>query len=77
MPRMTDTEAEILSEQVLINPPKVTGDGKSGFFMKHKGNIIILDDISATWLKVTAETANKTPSDLVNEMIREKISIGI
>ena len=53
MPQMTDEEADILDEFVIKNPPKVSGDGKNGFFMKHKGNIIILDDVSATWLRAT------------------------
>ena len=44
MPRMTDEEADALDELVTKNPPRVSGDGKSGFFMKHKGNIVILDE---------------------------------
>jgi len=44
MPRMTDEEADALDELVTRNPPQVSGDGKSGFFMRHKGNIVILDD---------------------------------
>ena len=77
MPGMTDEEADALDEQVTRNPPKVSGDGENGFFMKHKGNIIILDDISATWLRVTAESTQKTPSDLISEMIREKIDVAL
>jgi len=74
---MTDEEADALAELVAKNPPKVSGNGKSGFFMKHKGNIVILDDISATWLRVISETTNKNPSDLVNEIIREKMAVSI
>jgi hypothetical protein len=77
MARMTDEEAAALDELVTKNPPKVSGDGKSGFFMKHKGNIVILDDVSATWLRVTSESTRKTPSELVSEMIREKIAVAI
>ncbi len=77
MARMTDEEADALDEIVTKNPPKVTGNGKNGFFMKNKGNIIILDDISATWLRVRAESTHKAPSELVNEMIREKIAVAI
>ena len=77
MPRMTDEEADTLAEMVVKNPPKVTGDGKNGFFMKHKGNIIILDDISATWLRVTSESTHKSPSDIVGEMIREKMAVSM
>jgi len=77
MPRMTDEEADALDELVTKNPPKVSGDGKSGFFMKHKGNIVILDDVSATWLRVTSEAAHKSPSELVSEMVREKMAIAL
>jgi hypothetical protein len=45
--------------------------------MKHKGNIVILDDVSATWLRVTSESTHKQPSELIGEMIREKIAVGI
>ena len=77
MPRMSDEEADALAEMVAKNPPKVSGDGKNGLFMKHKGNILILDDISATWLRVASESTHKTPSELVNEMIREKIALAM
>ena len=73
---MTEEEARNLAEQVEKNPPKVSGDGKNGFFMKHKGNIIVLDDVSATWLRVTSEAIHKTPSELVGEMIREKMALA-
>ncbi|MDR2964454.1 MAG: hypothetical protein LBU88_01615 [Treponema sp.] len=77
MPRMTDEEAQVLADKFAKNPPKVTGDGKSGFFMKHKGNIIVLDDVSATWLRVTSESTHKSPSTLVSEMIREKMAVAM
>ena len=76
MPRMTDEEANALEKQVTENPPKVSGDGKSGFFMKHKGNVIILDDVSATWLRATSESTHKTPAELVSELVRERIAVS-
>jgi len=74
---MTDEQADALAEEVVENPPKVSGDGKSGLFMKHKGNIIILDDVLATWLRVTSESTRKTPEELVSEMIREKMAVSL
>jgi len=74
---MTDEEADALAEQVVKNPPKVSGDGKSGLFTKHRGNIVILDDVSAAWLRATSEAAQKTPSELVSQMIREKMSVSL
>jgi len=77
MPRMTDEEAQALADEFAKKPPKVTGNGKNGFFMKHKGNVIILDDVAATWLHATSASVHKTPSDLVSEMIREKMAMAI
>ena len=77
MPRMTEEEAWALDEMVTANPPKVSGDGRSGLFMKHKGNIVILDDVYSAWLRATAESSHKTPSELVSEMIREKMAVAL
>ena len=77
MPKMTDEEADALDELVTKNPPEVSGDGKSGFFMKHKGNIVILDDVSATWLRVTSESTHKSPSEIINEMVLEKMAVAM
>nr|AGS51694.1 hypothetical protein [uncultured bacterium contig00032] len=77
MPKMTDEEADALDELVTKNPPKVSGDGKSGFFMKHKGNIVILDDVSATWLRAVSESAHKTPSEFIGDMIQEKMAVAL
>jgi len=74
MPRMTDEEADALDELVTKNPPKVSGNGKSGFFMKHKGNIVIVNDISATYLRARADAAHKTPSEIIDEMVQKEIA---
>jgi hypothetical protein len=77
MARMTDEEADAFDELVTKNPPKVSGDGKGGFFMKHKGNVVILDDVSATWLRVTSESTHKSSTELIGEMIRDKIAVAL
>jgi len=77
MARMTEEEAWELDDLVTKNPPKVSGDGKTGFFMKHKGNIVILDDVSSTWLRVTSESTHKSPSEIVSEIIREKMAVAL
>jgi hypothetical protein len=74
MPDLTEEEYDALDEYYTKNPPKVSGDGKSGFFMKHKGNIIIVSDITATYLRARADTVHKTPSELVDEMVQERIA---
>ncbi|MDR0683719.1 MAG: hypothetical protein LBF83_01115 [Spirochaetaceae bacterium] len=54
MPDYTDKEYDALDEYYTKNPPKVSGGGKSGFFAKHKGRIIIVDKLSADLLRVKA-----------------------
>ena len=73
MPKMTEEEAWTLAEEVEKNPPKVSGDGKSGFFMKHKNEIVILDNVSATWLRLKSEATQKSTSEIIGELVREKI----
>jgi len=48
---LTDEEYDALDEYYTKNPPKLSGNGKSGFFAKHaeKGNMLIfVDDFSPT-----------------------------
>jgi hypothetical protein len=77
MPRMTEEEADALDELVTRNPPKVSGDGKSGFFMRHRGEIVILDDVSATWLRVRSDVTRQTPAEIIGEMVRERIAATV
>jgi hypothetical protein len=46
MPDLTEKEYEVLDELWTNNPPTVSGDGKSGFFMQHRGEIVLLDTVS-------------------------------
>ena len=77
MPRMTEEEAWKLAEEVEKNPPKVSGDGKNGFFMKHKGNIFVVSDVSATYLRTRADATGTTPSELIDEMVLERINTAM
>jgi hypothetical protein len=77
MPDMTEEEYAALDEVWTNNPPKVSGDGKSGFFMKHKDEIVILDTVSATWLQLKSEITHKSATEIIGEMVREKIAAGV
>jgi hypothetical protein len=74
MPDMTEEEYDALDELWTKNPPKVSGDRKSGFFMQHKNEIVILDDVSSTWLQLKSETTKKTTTEIIGEMVREQIA---
>lgn len=77
MPDMTEEEYDALDELWTENPPKVSGDGKSGFFMQHKNEIVILDDVSSTWLRLKSETTKKTTTEIIGEMVREQIAASV
>jgi hypothetical protein len=77
MPDLTEEEYDALDELWTKNPPKVSGNGKSGFFMQHKNEIVILDDVSSTWLRLKSETTKKTTTEIIGEMVRERIAVGI
>ena len=77
MPDMTEEEYDTLDELWTKNPPKVSGDGKSGFFMQHKNEIVILDDVSSTWLQLKAETTKKTTTEIIGELVREKLAAAV
>jgi hypothetical protein len=44
---MTDEEADYWDEYFTKNPPTVSGDGKSGFFARHKASRMVAPDYRA------------------------------
>jgi len=74
---ITEEEYDALDELWTNNPPKVSGDGKSGFFMKYKNEIVVLDNVSATWLRLKSETTHRSISEIIGEMVREKIAASV
>ena len=74
MPDLTEEEYDALDELWTRNPPKVSGDGKSGFFMKHKNEIVILDNISATWLRLKSETSKRSTTEIICDLVRNEIA---
>ena len=77
MPDLTEKEYDALDEYYTKTPPKLSGDGKSGFFAKHaeKGNtLIFVDDLSAAWLRVKAEAANTTPDAIIRQLVNKEIA---
>jgi hypothetical protein len=74
---MTDEEADYWDEYYTKNPPRVSGGGKNGFFMKHKGSVVILDDLSAAYLRARSEGSHRTLSEIIGELVREKITASM
>jgi hypothetical protein len=71
---MTEAEYDALDELWTDNPPKVSGDGKNGFFMQHKNELVILDTFSAAWLRLKSEKTNKSATEIISELVRKEIA---
>jgi hypothetical protein len=74
---LTDEEYDALDEKKKKNPPKLSGNGKGGFFAKQaeSGNtLIFVDDLSAKWLRIKAEAAHTTPEAIVRQLVSKEIA---
>ena len=71
MPRMTEEEAWALAEEVEKNPPRVDPSKA-----RHVSRMVALDDFSADYLMSASIGSNKTPSEIISEMVRERIAAG-
>ena len=78
MARMTDEEADVLDEKYTKTPPK-PGPNGTGFFSLRKAaaHTITIDDLSADYLFTKALADHKTPAEIIREMVREKIIVGV
>jgi hypothetical protein len=80
MPDYTDEEYDALDEHYTKNPPRLSGDGKSGFFAQHAakgGHVVFVDDLSADWLRLKAAKDNTTPEAIIGALVREKIAESV
>jgi len=77
MPDMTDEEYDALDEYWTKNTPRLSGNGKSGFFAKHTGHVLFIDGFSANWLRVKAAANNTTPEAIIGELVRKEIAASV
>ena len=72
MPRMTEEEAWALEDEVTRNPPKVDSSKA-----RHPVRMIAVDDFSADWLRIKAETDHTTQGEIIGEMVRERVTASV
>jgi len=77
MQDLTEEEYDALDELLTKTTPKVSGNGKNGFFMKNKGNVIVISDVSAAFLRSRAEASHKTSSEILDEMVLEYMNVTV
>jgi len=76
MPDLTDEEYDALDEYWTEHTPKLSGNGKSGFFAKHSGRVVFVDDLSADWLRIKAAAAHTTPEAIIGELVRREMAVA-
>ena len=69
--RPTDEETWALQKMWAENPPELL-EG-SGPLTKRRDLLNLLDDVSANYILTISEREHKTPSQVVSDMVREKI----
>jgi len=69
--RPTDEEAWALQKMWAENPPELMEC--TGPLTRHRELLSLLDDISANYILTISEREHKTPSQVVGDMVREKV----
>ena len=72
MKEMTDEEAEALDEYYTKNPPRVD-PSKNGGFAKKPFRMVALDRFSEDYLFTRAMATQKTPTEIISELVRKEI----
>ena len=75
MPIMTDEEADALDELLTRTTPQFTNI--PGVFARQRALLNALDEVSANYIITRAEAAHKNPSEIIKELVREKIALSM
>ncbi|MCL2185497.1 MAG: hypothetical protein FWB86_06560 [Treponema sp.] len=83
MPDMTEEEYDALDEKWTINPPK-PGPNGTGFFAQRKAALadqsalsITVDSLTAEYLISKAKAAQKTPADIISDLVQKQMAAAI
>jgi hypothetical protein len=78
MKDLTDEKYARLDEKWTKTTPKVGPNG-SGYFSQRKAaaRTVTIDDFSANYLMIKAMDTHKTPAEIINEMVHERIATSV
>jgi len=57
-------------------PPEID-TSKPGYFTKHMAHLIEVDNVSAAYLRARADASHKTTTQIIGELVREKIAVAL
>ena len=74
MPILTDEEADALDDELTRTVPKLTD--KEGPFIKNyrRSMLVALDQFSAQYMQARMLATHQTPTELISEMVRERVA---
>jgi hypothetical protein len=75
MPTTTEEDYDALDELFTRTTPKLGPNG-TGFLSRRYARLFGMSDMTLDYLMTKAMSANKSPGELVNELVREKIADG-
>ncbi|MCL2879506.1 MAG: hypothetical protein FWF29_04595 [Treponema sp.] len=76
MTDITEEEAEALDEYFTQNLPKVDVS-KGGITTRNGFRMVALDRISEDYLLTLALATKKSPTELIGDMVRERIAVSM
>ncbi|AEF84675.1 hypothetical protein TREPR_1409 [Treponema primitia ZAS-2] len=72
MAAMTDEEADALDELWTRTTPKLSG--KPGYYTTHMAHTMVVDNLTAQWVDAMSEKTHKSATEIISELVREKIA---
>jgi len=72
---MTEEEADKLDDYFTKNLPKVV-PGKGGVTTRQGFRMVAIDNFSEDYLLTMALATKKTPTEIISELVREKIAVS-
>ena len=77
MPLLTEQEAWDLDKQLTETTPELT-DVEGPFIKKYRESMMVaLDTLSANYVQSISISTHKTPSEVISELIQEKIAVAM
>jgi hypothetical protein len=75
MAEMTEEAYNALDELWTRTNPEID-TGKQGYFTQHMAHLIEVDLLTAQWLGAISDSTHKTKSQIVGELVRNKIAMS-
>ena len=74
---MTEEEAQYWSDYFMKNPPK-TDPSKPGIFAQRKANRFMgMDNLTVNYLLTKSIETHKSPEEIIGDLVREKLAVGV